>query len=310
MKFYRKDYYVGIDGGATKTIACLGDKSGNIVEVVKVGASNYQTTGIEKTKKTLTQAMKLITECQEININQIRCICFGGAGVDSDEGREIITSIFREIGYKNELKVCNDGLIALVGANDGYLGGVVIGGTGSVALGVDNYGKLHKVGGWGHVLDDGGSGYAIARDALSKILRSYDGRGRDTLLWESIKKHLNISSQEEIIDFVYEEFTRKHDIANLAPLVTELYKKDEVATEIIDKAIDDLKTLVFALARNIDKDVFSLGVYGSVIVKNEKVRKQLVKRVHKVYPNINLHLPYKEAYIGALEIATGKVTID
>ncbi len=310
MKFYSKDYYMGIDGGATKTIACLGDESGNILEVIKVGGTNYQTTGIETTKKTLKQALDTIIECQKININQIKCICFGGAGVDSDEGEEIITSIFRGLEYKNELKVCNDGLIALVGANDGYHGGVVIGGTGSVALGVDNDGKLHKVGGWGHFLDDGGSGYAIARNALSKIIRNYDGRGRDTLLWESIKKELEISSPEQIIDFVYSESTRKHDIAKLAPLVMELYKKDEIATEIIDLAVDDLKTLVTALARNMNKDIFPLGVYGSVIVKNKIVRKQLIKKVHEVYPNINIHLPFKEAYIGALDIATGEVEID
>ena len=310
MRFYSKDYYIGIDGGATKTIACLGDRSGNILEVIKVDGTNYQTRGIEKTKKTLVAALNTIIDSHKINLSQIKCICFGGAGIDSDEGEEIITSIFREFGYKNELKVCNDALIALVAANDGYFGGVVIGGTGSVALGVDNDGKLHKVGGWGHFLDDGGSGYAIARDGLSKIIRNYDGRGRDTLLWESVKEYLKIESQEQIIDFVYREDTAKHDIAKLAPLVMELYKKDEVATEIIDKAVNDLKTLVIALARNMDKDIFSLGVYGSVIVKNENLRKQLVKKVHKIYPNINVHLPCKEAYIGALDIATGQVEID
>lgn len=310
MKVYERRYYIGIDGGATKTMVCLGDKSGDIIEVIKLGASNYHTIGIKRTKKVLKEALDAIVQDHNVSLHEIKGICFGGAGIDSKDGVGIITNLFRELGYNNELRVCNDALIALVGANDGYNGGVVIGGTGSVALGVDDQDKLHKVGGWGHILDDKGSGYAIGRDALSRIMEFHDGRGDETALWEKIKKHLNIETPEQITDFVYCDTTNKDDVAGIAPLVLDLYEKDNVATQIVEEAISNLNDLVDALARNIKKDSFSLGIYGSIIVKNHEVKTQLTDKIHEKYPEINVHLPYKKAYVGALEIAIGKVKID
>lgn len=310
MDYFEDSYYIGIDGGATKTLVALGDNLGTMIEVIKLGATNYHAMGVETTKDTLKEALDTITRNNKIGIAQIKKICFGGAGIDTDEGVKIMTNIFRDIGYKNELTIVNDSLIALVGANDGYHGGVVIGGTGSVAIGVDDDGKTHKVGGWGHILDDRGSGYAIARDALYRIMSYHDGRGRETLLWDGVKERLKIESPEEISDFVYDSQTKKHDIADLATIVIGLYDKDEVATEIIEEAVASLQRLIVTLAKNIGKDRFSMALYGSIIVKNDKFRERLTELVNEQYPNIKLHLPLKEAYRGALNIATGKVKID
>lgn len=310
MKTYKNSYYIGIDGGATKTLVCLGDKSGDIKELIKLSGTNYQTVGIENTKKTIKKAMDILTKSCKIKFSEIHGICFGGAGVDSPEGVDIITNAFRETGYKNELIVCNDGVIALVGANSDYKGGVIIAGTGSVALGVDDHNELHKVGGWGHILDDRGSAYMIGKQALSKVMEFHDGRGRETKLTEKIKDFLEISELEEIIDFVYSKNTKKHHIAKLAPIVTELYEEDEVARSIIEEAIEDLECLILTLVENMKKECFLLGLYGSVLVKDEKIRTRLVEKIHSKYPNIDLHLPYRKAYIGALDIAIGKVKID
>ena len=303
-------YYIGIDGGATKTVICLADELGEIQEVIKVDGTNYHTVGIEKAKEILREAMAALICNNDISLSEIAGICFGGAGIDSTEGVEIVTDVFREIGYKNRLKVCNDGLIALVGANGDYKGGVLIGGTGSVALGVDDTNRLHKVGGWGHILDDRGSGYMIGREALSKIMEAYDGRGKKTLLWGKVKDHLKISNPEEITDFVYSDNTKKHHIAKIAPIVAELYEEDEVARNIIEAAIGDLEKLIITLVNRIGEESFSLGLYGSVLVKNENIRKRLIEKVRAIYPKIELHLPYGKAHLGALDIAMGKVEID
>lgn len=310
MKIYKRACYIGIDGGATKTLICLGDKAGNIIDVIKLGSTNYHTVGIDGTRQVLKEALDIIKRDHKISVSEIQGICFGGAGIDSNEGVEILTNIFRELGYENELRVYNDALIALVGANDGYFGGVVIGGTGSVALGIDSERKLHKVGGWGHILDDRGSGYAIGRDILTRIMEWHDGRGVETLLWQRIKKELDIEKPEEISDFVYSKGARKHDIANLATIAVELYEEDIVATEIIEDAVEALEKLITTLAKNINKEIFSLGLYGSIIVKNEKLRERLIEKVGKVYPDIDIHLPYKKAHEGALDIATSKVEIN
>lgn len=310
MKAYQKKYYLGIDGGATKTILCLSDSSGDIVEVIKLGSTNYHTVGIDNTKATFKKAFEMMNYDHGVNLEQIKGICFGGAGIDSYEGEQIATSIFREIGYENELTVCNDAVIALVGANGGFKGGVVIGGTGSVALGVDQSGKAHKVGGWGHILDDQGSGYMIGRDALSKVMRYHDGRGRETKIWESVKDYFEITSPEQITDFVYSKSTKKQDIAKIAPLIIDLYSTDDVAHDIVEDAVSSLEQLIVTLSEKIQQSDFSLGLHGSIIIKNPVIKDRLTEKVHSTHPNIDLHLPFKKAYIGALDIALGKVKID
>lgn len=310
MKAYQKKYYLGIDGGATKTILCLSDSSGDIVEVIKLGSTNYHTIGIDNTKATLKKAFEMMNTDHDVSLEQIKGICFGGAGIDSYEGKQIVSSIFREIGYENELIVCNDAVIALVAANGGFKGGVIIGGTGSIALGVDRAKNIHKVGGWGHILDDHGSGYMIGRDALEKVMRHYDGRGRETKIWDSVRDYFEITSPEQVTDFVYSKSTTKQDIARLAPLIIALYETDDVARDVVDDAICSLETLILTLAKRLKESSFTLGLYGSTIIKNPVIKDNLIEKIHSVYPKIDLHLPFKKAYLGALDIAMGKVKIE
>ncbi len=126
-------------------------------------------------------------------------------------------------------------MTALVGANAGKNGAIIISGTGSVALGIDRCGEPVRVGGWGHLIDDTGSAYAIARDGIRLVLEGFDGRGDHTKIWDGMKKKLGLKSPEELLDFVYDPKRQKQDIAALAPIITDLSGEDHVADQIIDK---------------------------------------------------------------------------
>ena len=61
-------------------------------------------------------------------------------------------------------------------------------GTGSISYCYNKKtNELNRVGGWGYVLGDEGSGYDIGRQALVAIMKSYDGRGKSTQLTEALK---------------------------------------------------------------------------------------------------------------------------
>lgn len=64
-----------------------------------------------------------------------------------------------------------------LGALGGEPGVVVAGGTGAVALAVSACGATARADGWGYLLGDAGSGYAIGRRGLDAALRAHDGRG-------------------------------------------------------------------------------------------------------------------------------------
>ncbi len=78
--------------------------------------------------------------------------------------KKIIEEIIREIGINNKIIINNDAYISLVGAHGQEKGIITISGTGSISLGIDGNGKLHRTGGWGgHILGDEGSGYYLVK---------------------------------------------------------------------------------------------------------------------------------------------------
>jgi glucosamine kinase len=68
-----------------------------------------------------------------------------------------------------------DGYLALLGAFGGQAGGVVIVGTGSIAISHLG-GKTVRIGGYGFPVSDEGGGAALGLAALQAALRSWDGR--------------------------------------------------------------------------------------------------------------------------------------
>jgi hypothetical protein len=91
--------------------------------------------------------------------------------------------------------------------------------------------ELIRIGGWGYLLDSGGGGYDIGRDALEAVLRAHDGRGEATALTEKITARLGGEAHTKITD-IYRE--GKPYIASCAPDVFEAAREgDPVATAIL-----------------------------------------------------------------------------
>jgi N-acetylglucosamine kinase-like BadF-type ATPase len=81
----------------------------------------------------------------------------------------------------SRLAIASDGLTSLLGALGDRDGAVVAAGTGTVCLARHGE-RLAKVDGWGALLGDAGSGFAIGRAGLDSALRHADGRGGSAAL--------------------------------------------------------------------------------------------------------------------------------
>ncbi len=295
--------YIGIDGGATKTLAYLGNASKEVISTFETGATNYHSVGLDATTNRIKEIFDYFKAENNVDMDDIKTICFGAAGVDTDNDRVTILNIFNDLGIAGKTIVHNDSVTALAGANRGMNGAIIISGTGSISFGIGKDNQEVRVGGWGHVIDDDGSGYAIGRDGLRKIMEGYDGRGAETKIWDLVKKELNIEHQEELITFIYNVNTQKHDIAKLAPCVVQLWQQDEAADQIIEKTVDDLTEVIFALTQRMGIEKYPLGLCGSVVQKADCIRELLKERVNAKYPGIDIHLPLENAAMGALIMA-------
>jgi N-acetylglucosamine kinase-like BadF-type ATPase len=223
------ELYVGVDGGATKTLAVAADREGRVVGVGESGPSNYHVVGLDGAVENINTAVKQAIAAAGRETAEV--VTLGLAGMDTSHDFKIFEEKAAPRVAGRRVFVRHDAEIALVGATLGEPGVIVIAGTGSVAGARNRRGEYARCGGWGHLLGDEGSAYFIAREALRAVLWAFDGRGPSTQLTEPVLKALGVASPDEILIKVYGERMSVREIARLAPLVTEAAKRGDPGGE-------------------------------------------------------------------------------
>ena len=295
-------YYIGMDGGGSNTIGIIG-KADQILFETTAGPSNYHNIGKQGTQATIKELLFLLLDHIGVSLSEVDTICFGGAGVDTPADEAVIKSIFSEIGFKGGLIVVNDALVAMASETGHLTGGILISGTGSIAVGMDDEGEVHRVGGWGHLADDYGSGYRIGIRAIEAIFKAYDGRGNSTELFEVLKDQMAVSSVPDIIDFLYNRGNQKHQIAALAKTVTILAETDQVAKSIIEQTALDLVEMCFALQKKVKQSPLEIVLSGSVVMNNDAI----VNKMKALLPgDIHVKRLSERPVVGAYKLAKNK----
>jgi len=165
-------YYLGIDGGGTKTTCAVGDES-QLLATATAGPSNIVRVGEVQARKSLQQAVSQACAAAGITPAQVARTCVGGSGAARPELAEIVRCALAEI-LSTPIDVVGDMQIALQAAFDNGPGVIVIAGTGSIAYGRDRQGRTVRAGGWGFAIGDEGSAHWIGRAAVSAVLRAAD----------------------------------------------------------------------------------------------------------------------------------------
>lgn len=130
----------------------------------------------------------------------------------------------------------------------GYL---VSAGTGSIAASIDAAGQMYRVGGRGSLLDDGGSGHWIVREAMRHIWRAEDerpGSWRGSGLAVCVFEQIGGSDWARSRDFIYHG--TRGQVGELALAVAAAAnQQDAVALGILRQAGVELARLALALTR-------------------------------------------------------------
>ncbi len=195
-------YYLGIDGGATKTHIVLSDLTGRLVGEGQGGPSNYHIVGLEEAGANLSAAIKQALAESAVAPADVQAACAGIAGFDgpSDKGNvhDILTSVLAGCGLLCPWQSVNDSVVAWAGAFHGGPGALIAAGSGAVAFAVGANGRSARADGLGHWLGDAGSGYDIGRSGLRAALAALDGRGPVTRLADHFRAIAGRSPQEWI----------------------------------------------------------------------------------------------------------------
>ncbi len=295
-------YVIGMDGGGTKTAVLLADTSGRVLEEFTGGTMNYNGSSKERIDSNLQSIFHRITE-KSFQAQECAAICVGAAGISNLAVKEQLLEHIRKAGYWCPVKIVGDVDTAFAGALENQEGIILISGTGSICLGKDKEGKSYRTGGYGHLIDDVGSGYAIARESLSAIVKSNDGRREPTLLKELVFEYLNINSVEELISYVYAPGRNKKEIAELSILIGKAAEcGDRAAERIIEDCARDLTELAAPVVRQW-KEAPVLAVSGSVLLQNTLIYEKFCKSMQKAYPGITVTKAKRTAVYGAMLLA-------
>ncbi|MEG6613532.1 BadF/BadG/BcrA/BcrD ATPase family protein [Pseudoclostridium thermosuccinogenes] len=296
-------YVLGIDGGGTKTTVCAADLQGNILTVFKTGAININGESAENVRKNL-HGIFSEASLKVGALSFIKSVCIGAAGISNADARLFLENTVRETGYAGKLIIAGDHQTALYGALGSPEGIILIAGTGSICYGRNNSGKEHRTGGYGYLIDDEGSGYAIGRDILKAMVRSHDGREDKTILTSMVFEQLGVSTIEEVIGFLYHKNTNKRDVAALAPILTRaLAEGDEAAQKIALKCCDELVKLVSPVVERLGLEDCSLAMAGSILQKDEFIGKGFIDAIQQKHPRVVCVTPKNDAAYGAVLMA-------
>jgi glucosamine kinase len=235
-------YFLGFDGGGTKTECVLADSDGRIIANSQGGPSNPVRAGYARAWFSLSEAADAVLKHERITSRNIRGICagLGGAG-RSGVARRVKT--FFERGYPNaQVHVTTDLELALEAAFGAAEGMILLIGTGSAALGRDANGKIARAGGRGPWFSDEGSSFDIGRRAVQAVALAEERRGAATALSARIFEF----HQARNWDQLGEQISKNADsvFPKTFPLVVELAEEgDAVSREILASAAASLASL-------------------------------------------------------------------
>lgn len=276
--------YVGIDGGGTRTTALATDAAGR--ELARAEGAAGIVNALEPTAGAQALAALARSVARRAGATPpaaVTAVCCALAGAGRDPERIALETALAQTGVAERVRVTTDAEAALADALGDGAGILAIAGTGSIAWGRDAQGRTARVGGWGLVLGDEGSGYSIGLAALRAVVRAHDGRAPGTALITPVLQVTGVGAEEGLV--AWAAGAAKADVGALAPAVfLAADAGDEPARAILAEAGAGLAEHVAALYRRLGPwpDPTPLAFAGSLIAPGGPLRPWLAAAVTRI----------------------------
>ncbi|QDT01856.1 BadF/BadG/BcrA/BcrD ATPase family protein [Rubripirellula lacrimiformis] len=282
-------YVLGVDGGGSTTntwlARCGQTTSPEPVGTGQSGPSNPRVVGFETASQNVAQSIQQALASAQIESHQVRSLCLGIAGCDrAHELTQWEDWAHAHRIASDRVLVTNDAVPVIFAAAPDGNGIALISGTGSLALGRCPSGSPTRCGGWGPLMGDEGSGYAIAVNGLRAATQAADGRGNATKLLERFCEALGVSAPQQMIPVIYGGQYDRAKIASLASVVFGAAADgDAIATSIIASAAADLAAMVAAVVRKQGTPAIqlTLAATGGVLLNQPDLLVQITAHLAK-----------------------------
>jgi glucosamine kinase len=294
-------FYLGIDGGGTKTRCALGDET-TILATSAAGGSNVIRVGEAQAREALLAAVQEACATASVPPDRLHSICVGAAGAAREDVAAAIRRILSEL-TPAPVQVVGDMVIALEAAFGSGPGVIANAGTGSFVYGRDAAGNVARAGGWGFAISDEGSGQWIGREAVSAILRANDA-GQSTALTALVLKEWNLKSLDDLVHAA--NATPPPEFPRLFPVVLQAAESgDSVAKALLNDAGNHLADLAaMVIQRLVPRPPYApVAIIGSVFRQSPDVRQVFYNHLQTRIPGLEIRNEPVEPVDGALALA-------
>lgn len=279
-------YFLGIDGGGTKTRCIVGDENSILGAGTGSGCSILRV-GEACARESLAGAIHEACVQAGVSPQQISRTCAGVTGAADDGIASLVQRLLIEV-IGGAIEVIGDMEVALESAFGGGPGIVLIAGTGSIAYGRNHQGETARAGGWGRLISDEGSGHWIGVEALRASLRAYDA-GHNPRLLRKLMESLKTRSVHDLAVRVNSDAAQ--DFASLYPVVLAAAEAgDPIATDLLDRAGRELAVPVSAVAAQLfsGAEQVCVATHGGVLASSKRTKKAFATEIRVLCPMAEL----------------------
>jgi N-acetylglucosamine kinase-like BadF-type ATPase len=296
---------LGVDSGATKTLALLAGADGHVLGRGLAGPANRSVVGVEAALAAIDEAISAALANAGLERQAVSAVAVGLAGArDPDEQAPFSSWLARQFPETPSAAV-HDSELALVAGTPAGWGVAVISGTGSIVYGRTPAGHRAYAGGWGYLIGGEGSGYWIGLAVLRAVARAHDGRGPATLLQDLLLAEWQLAQPQELRRRLYQEGVAQPALAALAELAERAAAVgDPVARSIVEEAGCELALAVAALIPRLSwPGRIPCALAGSVLTQGQAVAGAFLRAAKAHGLDLCPIAQVGEPALGALRIA-------
>jgi glucosamine kinase len=280
-------FYLGLDGGGTKTAAVLVDAEGRVVAEVRGNASNPLRSSFARAFTALDDAAERALSVAGADAGDVRGVSAGLAGAGQPRVAKRFVAFLSTRFREASVEALTDLEIALETVAEEGPAVVLLAGTGSAAFGRDAEGRTARAGGWGPWFGDEGSAFDIGRRALAAITRARDGAAPVEVFEQAISSSLGVNDWRQLI----EQVTRKplERLPTVFPAVAAAAEAgNEAARGVLLEAAESLAALAGTVIRRLglERSEFALGRVGGVFGRAACLDQRVEERLTSLMPGV------------------------
>jgi N-acetylglucosamine kinase-like BadF-type ATPase len=285
---------VGVDAGGSHTVAALASQE-RVLRAIAGEAANPNVVGVEAAALAIAEVIERVLDGETP-----AAICAGVAGAGSEAIQDRLREMLGHAFPRARVAVTHDARIALRAVIPEGDGVVLIAGTGSIAYAEAN-GRALRAGGYGYLLGDEGSGYAIGAAALRRLLVAAESIAPEGPMLRQLADHVGARARPEILARIYQSAEPVATIAACAPIVLRHASAgDADALAIVERAADALSALIVAVAQGFNNGAIAVGFSGGLLRENSPLTDGLAQRLAVAPLDLRVVPERREPYYGAL----------